>query len=117
MTLLQEHIQTSQSLIEQAETAYAQGALELATDKAWESARHAVGSIAERRGWRFDTSGEMHSVANRLSKETEKGDIYTLFVGAFITPYNFREGWLIDSFIKYNIQDVKKLLALLEDIE
>ena len=117
MTLLQEHIQTSQSLIEQAETAYAQGDSELAVDKAWESTCHALGLIAERRGWKFDTHGEMHSVANRLSKEIGQRNIYILFQGAFITPYNFREGWLTDSFIKYNIQDVKQLLALLEDIE
>ncbi len=118
MTLLQERIQTGQSLIEWAETAYAQGDLELAVDKAWESARHAVGSIAQRRGWTFDTPGEMHSVADMLSKETDKGDIYTLFVVAFIAPYNFNEGWTDNAeSVEYDLLAAKKLLALLEDIE
>lgn len=118
MTLLQEQIQTGQSLIGQAEIAYAEGDLELTVDKVWESAHHAVGSIAERRGWKFDTPGEMHSVANTLSKETDKGEIYTLFVVAFIAPYNFREGWTdYAEGVGYDLQAVKKLLAILQDIE
>lgn len=73
--------------------------------------------IAERRGWKFDTPGEMRSAANMLSKQTNQRDIYILFVGAFITSYNLDEGWLTDNYIKYDIQDVKELLAMLESIE
>ena len=117
MTLLQEHIQTSQSLMEQADSAYAQGDIAQALQKSWESVRHALGAIAEQRSWKFDVPGEMHSVANLLSKETDKREIYTLFQAAFIAPYNFEEGWLTDSFIEYDLQAAKQLLTMLEGIE
>ena len=117
MTTLLNNTETSRSLIEQADNAYSEGDLARAAEKAWESARHALGSIAERRGWKFDTPGDMHSAANMLSKETDQRYIYILFVGAFITPYNLEEGWLTDNYIKYDIQDVKELLTILEDID
>ena len=117
MTLLREHIQTSESLMEQADRAYAQGDVAQALQKSWESVRNALGAIAERRGWKFDTDGEMHRAANMLSKETNQRDIYTLFQVAYIAPSNFEEGWLTDSFIEYDLQAAKRLLAILEDIE
>ena len=100
-----------------ADRAYANGDIAQALQKSWESVRHALETIAERRGWKFDTPGEMHSVANMLSKETGEREIYTLFVVAFIAPYNFEEGWLTDSFIEYDLQAAKQLLTILQDIE
>ena len=116
MTLL-ERIETSQSLIEQADIAYAEGDSGKAVQKAWESARQALSAIAERRGWKSDTAKDIRRAAYMLYKEEDRKEIYTLFVVAFITPYNFEEGWLTDNYIRHDIQDVKKLLAILQDIE
>ena len=87
--------------MEQADGAHAEGDLARAVEKAWESARHAVGSIAERRGWKFDTPEDMHRVANMLSKETDRREIYILFQVAFILPHNFNEGWIDSDTVSY----------------
>ncbi len=116
MVLLNQ-VETSQTFISQASAAYQKGDLQRASDLIWKSGYHAVKAISERRAWKFDTPGEMHSVAHKLSEETGKEDIYALFTVAFISPYNFNEGWLNDRGVAMNIEHAKQLLELLEDIE
>ena len=117
MTLL-ERVETSQSLIEQADRAYAEGDLAQTVEKVWESARHALGLIAERRGWKFNTIKDIRGAAYMLYKETDRREIYTLFVVAFIAPYNFREGWTNDAeSVEYDLLAAKQLLSILQNIE
>ncbi len=119
MTLLNHvGISLSQSLIEQAEKAYAEGDLKKAVDNAWEAASTALRAIAERRGWEFDSPTEMFATMDKLYEETNQPDIDLFFQVAFIAPYNFREGWTDNAeSVGYDLQAVKKLLAMLEGIE
>ena len=117
MTLLN-YVETNQSLIEQADRAYAEGDLEKAVDKAWEAAHRAVGNIAKRRGWKFDTRSEMSTAAERLGQETNQPDLDLFFQVAFIAPYNFREGWTNDAeSVEYDLLAAKQLLSILQNIE
>ncbi|MCY4652198.1 MAG: hypothetical protein OXC95_03430 [Dehalococcoidia bacterium] len=116
MALLNQ-VETSQSLISQARTEYEKGDLRRASELIWESGYHAVRAISEQRGWKFDTPADMFRAADRLALENDREEIYTLFQVAFISPYNFNEGWLNGKGIAMNIKHVKKLLATLKDIE
>lgn len=120
MTLL-DHVETNQSrsFIDQADRAYAEGDMAQAVENAWKATSLLVKAIAERRGWKSDTPADMLAVMDRISEETDDqpDDLDILFQVAFILPYNFDEGWLSARDIENDIQDVKELLAMLEDIE
>ena len=117
MVTLLDHVETYQALIEQADSAHAEGDLAQAVAKAWEAASYALGTIAERRDWKFDTPADMLTAMDRLSEETNRPDIDLLFEVAFIAPYNFEEGWIDAEGVEYDLQAVRKLLAMIEDIE
>ncbi len=90
--------------------------IEQAVSDCVDAASQAIGTLAEHRGWKYDTHTDMFRVARRIAEETSRREIRVLFQVALISPYNFDEGWVDNEGVEFDIEAVKKLLTMLEGI-
>lgn len=109
------HADTSWMMIEQAASELANGDSLQACDKGWSAAAHAVRAIAEGRGWRHKEMADLFKVASRLADEMDQPEIHTLFMASSMLHTNIYEGWLGDEDIAYSLEDVRRLLAMLDE--
>ena len=110
------HTDTSRIMMEQAGPELARGDRLQASEKGWGAASHGVKAIAEGRGWRHRSHRELFGVARRLADEMEQPEIRRLYMVASKLHINFYEGWLNDEEIARDIESVRRLLAVLDEV-
>ena len=110
------HTDTSRVMIGQAGVDLANGDSLQASEKGWGAAAHAIKAIAEGRGWRHRSHADLFNVVRWLSDEVEQPDIRILFRVANGLHINFYEGWLADEDIARDIESVRRLLAMLDEV-
>ena len=110
------HADASRMMMGQAAPELANGDRLQASEKGWGAASHAVKAIAEGRGWRHKSHAELFRVARRLTAEMEQPEIHRLFNVASELHINFYEGWLNDGDIAESLTEVRRLLAMLDEV-
>ena len=110
------HTDTSRQMMEQAAPELNKGDRLQASEKGWGAASHGVKAIAEGRGWRHQSHRDLYGVARRLADEMNQPELFELFMTASALHANFYEGWLGDEDIAENLADVRRLLAMLDEV-
>ncbi len=107
---------TSREFILRAEEQLALGSSLQASEKGWGAAAHAVKAVAEHRGWRHNSHRDLYRAVHRITSETARGEINSLFGSANALHQNFYEGWMEDENIALSLSDIKRLLNILEPL-
>ena len=105
-------------LLRQAEDELAKGNLELAAEKAAAAVDHRLTAIAHRRGWRH--GWHIHHSENlyRLADEVEKPkELKLMFAAAGNLRFSLYNELKPVEFMRTEINRVKALLAMLEEVE
>ena len=118
MTLTGEHKKTTHRLILRAEEELSDGNLAQASWSAWEAVSHSLKAIAKKRGWKVNQVRDLSVTIDRLAKETdnpkELGRSYAIVLGMRFNSFN---DYKPEDFVRLDIEDAQKLIAMLEDIE
>ena len=116
MTVSAKHMATSQRLIQQAVVELDSGDTLQASEKAWgRGGAFLLESVCgTARAWRHKSHSDLFTVANRLSKETQRPEFNALIRSASALHVNFYEGWLPADSVRDGIGEVESLLDGLE---
>ena len=112
---IEEHHVHSLRLMAHAEEQLDAGNRIQASEKAWGAVAHQLKVVAARRGWKYETHSDSHSIARRLSIELADTELHTLFRVATALRHNFYADTIPIENLRIDIADVKKLLAKLRD--
>ena len=110
----QKYRNDSRVLLTQARTELAQGDLRQASEKGWGAAALMLKAIAERREWEHDRHRHFANAASRLRSEMGNRDVVRFFQVAESLHVNFYEDQLRPSDISESLDDVARLLDLIE---
>ena len=110
------HAETAQTFLAKARSSLVEGDLLQAAEKGWGAAAQAVKAVAEQRGWRHRTHGDLFRAINRLTDEMSDSSLHKQFLVANGLHNNFYEGELPSASIDAGLADVEALVARLEQI-
>ena len=111
------HTAESRRVLTRAEDALARDDVPAASALIWDAAARAMRSIAESRGWKREYESDLVHVGFELAREVGNGDISTLVQVAHTTPWLVEEGWITKSWVVGNMESVRKLLKILDDLD
>ena len=111
------HTAESRRVLTRAESALARDDVPAASALIWDAAAHAMRSIAESRGWKREYESDLVHAGFELAREVGNGDISTLVQVAHTTPWLVEEGWITKSWVVGNMESVRKLLKILDDLD
>ena len=106
----------SRTLLENAHRELDDGDLRQASEKGWGAAALMIKAVAERRGWEHDRHRHFANAAGRLRSETGNREIVRFFQVAESLHVNFYEDQLRPADISESLDDVERLLDLLEPL-
>ncbi len=112
----QKYAELSLRLLRQAQEEFDNGDRLQASEKAWGAAAHAMKAAAARRGWNHTRHGHLFAVAGQLSDDTGEPELRTLFNVASSMHQNFYEDWQPDGSVRDGIDQVRRLVELMEDL-
>ncbi len=114
---IEAHDVHSRRLIAHSEIELAKGDRLQASEKAWGAVAHRLKSIADRRGWRYETHSQVFGIVKRLADELGGEELRYLFEFA----YGLHKNYYVDSVpieqLEYQIGKVKDLLAMLDLVD
>ena len=115
---VQEHYQTAQDFIIDANREFAAGELVQGSEKLWGAAAHAVMAIAQQRGWSYRSHRSLKNAVIRLSQERNDPLLASDFLAAEKFHRNFyhddMEDWERDADKPIAERFVTRVLSLLE---
>ena len=118
MALAENEVGFSRQLVQQAEEELSNANKELAAEKAAEAVHFRLKSIAERRGWKHGWHIHNYEIVERLSREVARPEefrrMYTPATNLRFSLYNELKPSIQ---LQWEIDCVKELLAMLEDVE
>ena len=118
---VQEHSQTAQVFIVDANREFASGDLVQGSEKLWGAASHAVMAVAQQRGWNYRSHRSLKNAAIQLSREQNDPTIEAYFAVAEKFHRNFyhddMEDWERDADKPLVERFVARVLTLLEQWE
>ena len=112
----QKYRNDSRGLMVQARAELAQGDLRQASEKGWGAAALMLKAIAEAREWDHDRHRHFAIAAGRLRSEMGNGNIVRFFQVAESLHGNFYEDQWTSEDIAQSLDDVDRLLDLLEPL-
>ena len=116
--LIEPRLTHSHRLIWQAESELEEGDRLQASEKTWKAVAHYLKFIAERRRWRYRTHADAFATVERPADEaTDSERLETLFRVANSMRQNFYTDMIPEDGIGKDIERVKELLAMLEQVE
>ena len=110
---IEPHALHSERLIFHAELEIVQGDRLQASEKAWGAVAHRVKDIAERRGWQYETHGQIYGIVRRLAAELREPRLNDLLRVAAGLHKNFYMDVKPVSEIERELGMVKEMLAML----
>ena len=110
------HTDIANDFLPKARAYLAQGDLLQASEKGWGAAARMVKAVAETRGWRHSTHGDLHRTVNRLAEELSDQRLRNLFRSAGALHQNFYEGYMTDSTVADALDDVKEIVGRLQAV-
>ena len=114
---IESHQTHSRRLIRHAEERLALGDRLQTSEKAWGSVAHYLKVIADRRGWRYETHTQAFHVARALAAEQANPRIAELFAIAEGLHKNYYIDAVPFEFLSDNLENVRELLNILENVE
>ena len=113
---IEPHALHSERLILHAEREIARGDRLQASEKAWGAVAHRVKDIAVRRGWRYETHGQIYGIVRRLAMELGEPRLEDLLRVAAGLHKNFYMDAKPVSEIERELGMVKEMLAMLSRV-
>lgn len=108
-TRVDHHAEAATELLAKAHTYLAEGDLRQASKKGWDAVERMVEAIAEDRGWRHASPGDLYQVISRLADETSDERLQRLFRSANALHQNVYEGWFTAEFVADSLKDVEEI--------
>ena len=109
------HTETAAALLIEARACLDEGGLSQASEKGWGAAARMVKAVAEERGWRHTSHGDLYRAVDRLAGELADEDLKRLFHSAGELHRNFYEGWMSEEAVADGISDVADFVRRLDD--
>ena len=109
------HTDTSNQFLIKARAYLAEGDLLQASEKGWGATAQMVKAIAEERGWRHRSHGDLFRAIDRLTTETGDQQLPILFGSANALHQNFYEGLMSTDFVERSLNGVDELVERLRD--
>ena len=103
------YTETATEFLARAQTYLAAGDLLQASEKSWGATAQMVKAVAESRGWRHTSHGDLYRVISRLAEETSDVQLRNLFRSASALHQNFYEGWMTADVVADNLQNVEEI--------
>ena len=107
------HTDTSDEFLRKARAYLAEGDLLQASEKGWGATAQMIKAIAEERGWRHKSHGDMYRAIDRLTEETGDERLGILFSSARDLHQNFYEGLMSAAFVEQRLRDVDEIVGKL----
>ena len=113
---MQKYRDDSRSLLAHARVELDMGDLRQASEKGWGAAALMLKAIAERREWDHDRHRHFANAAGRLRSEMGNRDVVRYFQVAESLHVNFYEDQLRPEDVAESLDDVERLLDLIEPL-
>ena len=110
----QTYRQAAWAFMEQALDELRAGDVVQASEKGWGAASQMVKAVAETRGWQHRSHVALFSAIDRMASETGQPEIRRLFDVASSLHVNFYENWKSAESVRGGLEDVRRLLELLQ---
>ena len=114
--LSEEYKQTGQRYIRQADAEFDKGDFLQASEKAWGAASEYVKALAVRRDLPHESHREIRIAASIIADEISQDRIMELFSIGESLHVNFYEAWMRERDVRRGIDNMKELVALLEEV-
>lgn len=114
-THVDHHTETATEFLAKAHTCLAEGDLQRASKQGWNAVERMVEAVAEERGWRHESPGDLYRVISRLADETSDKQLRTLFSSTDALHWNAYEGWFTTAFVADGLKDVEEITKRLSD--
>ena len=108
------HSDTAAEFLIKGRAHLAEGDLLQASEKGWGAAAQMVKAVAETRGWRHSTHGDLYRAVHRLAGESPDQRLGILFRSASALHQNFYEGDMPEEAVAEGIDDMEQFAAALE---
>lgn len=93
-----------------------EGDLLQASEKGWGAASQLVKAVAEERGWRHKTHGDLYRVVNRLASELADERLQVLFHSANALHQNFYGGLMPAESVAAGLGVVEEFVGVLGEL-
>ena len=103
-------------LLAQAREELAKGDLAQASEKGWGAAAQMLQAIADERGWPHDDPPELHTVMDRIFRETEDSELMDLFCSAVFLGFSYCEGAVSADSVGHRLERVEQFIDRAEGL-
>ena len=107
------HTDTAAEFLIKGRAHLAEGDLLQASEKGWGAAAQMVKAVAETRGWRHSTHGDLYHTVGRLAEELSDQRVQNLFRSVSALHQNFYEGYMPEGTVATGLDDVEEITDLL----
>ena len=114
--LSDEYKETGRRYMRQADAEFDKGDFLQASEKAWGAASEYVKALAVRRGLPHESHREIRIAASLIADEVSQDRIMELFSIGESLHANFYEAWMRERDVMRGIDNMKELVALLENV-
>ena len=116
MTTATTYQAASRHLLAQARSELERGDARQASEKGWGAAAQMLKAISERRGWVHKSHAAFFTAIDRLANETDDDDLRRQFHAANSLHTNFYENLMDIDMVRVGLDDVERLMNLLEPL-
>ena len=109
------HTETAATFLLKARAYLDEGDLLQASEKGWGAAARMIKAVAEERGWRHTSHGDLHRAVGRLVGELADEELEELFRSAGELHRNFCEGWMSEEAVARGLRAVEDFVYRLTE--
>ena len=110
------HMDTANEFLSKARVYLSDDDLLQASEKGWGAAARMVKAVAETRGWRHSSHGDLYRAVDLLTDETDDQRLRTVFQSANALHQNFYEGWMTDAAVSAGLANVEEFVGRLQAV-
>lgn len=107
------HVETANEFLAKAHVYLAEEDLLQAAEKGWGAAARMVKAVAEDRGWRHSSHGDLYRTVDLIADELSDQRLRILFRSASALHQNFYEGYMTEATVADGLQDVEEIRSVL----
>ena len=107
------HTDTAADFLIKGRAHLAEGDLLQASEKGWGAAAQMVKAVAETRGWRHSTHGDLYRAVALVAEELSDSRVQILFRSASALHQNFYEGDMPKTGVSTGLDDAQEITDLL----
>ena len=110
------HADTANEFLSKARVYLSDDDLLQASEKGWGAAARMVKAVAETRGWRHSSHGDLYRAVDLLADEATDQQLRTLFQSANALHQNFYEGWMTEEAVSDGLDNVEEFANRLKAV-